>query len=436
MAKYKFNLKDSDSDKDTPVKLMINYSYKRVVLYVNESINPKNWNPKTHKAKDSFVEAPEFNQRLTNIETKAKDVFRRYQNDHDQQEPSPGEYKKLLEEAIKGTKKSVPTTLIEFTEYFIEQTEKKFKDQGTRSSIAGSYGQTLTCLKDYAKDKNKRIDFDSMDLDFYTDFVKYLETVKAVTNEKGKKVKKYGFTANNIGKNIKNLKRILNEASTPEMNVNKFTYYKRFKVIKEDTDTIYLNESELQALYDLDLTNNQRLGRVRDLFLVGCWTGLRFSDFTNIKAKDIQGDFIHIKTQKTGEKVVIPIHWTVKAIMNKYSNFPNSLPPEISNVKMNAYLKELGGLLDIFKVKTETTKTRAGMRVTAKKHKYELITSHSARRSFATNMFLAGVPAITIMAITGHRTERAFMTYIKVTPDEHARIMMGFFEKQNKLRVV
>ncbi len=433
MAKYKFNLKDADSDKDTPVKLMVNYSLKRVVLYINESINPKYWNSKTHRANGSFTEAPEFNQRLDNIETDAKNIFRRYQNDHNQQEPSPGEYKKLLEEAIKGTKKTIPTTLIEFTEYFIEQTQKKFKNQDSRSGIAGSYQQTLNCIKDYARDKNKRVDFDTMDLDFYADFVEYLETVKKTTNEKGKKVKKYGFTANNIGKHIKNLKRILGEAATPEMNVNKFTYYKRFKAIKEETDAIYLNESELQALYDLDLANNPKLDRVRDLFLVGCWTGLRFSDFTNIHAKDIQGDFLHIKTQKTGEKVVIPLHWTVKAIMSKYNH---CLPPDISNVNMNKYLKELGGLLDILKVKTETSKTRAGMRVTTMKQKYELITTHSARRSFATNMFKMGVPTITIMRITGHRTERAFLTYIKVTPDEHARIMMGFFEKQRILHVV
>ena len=93
-------------------------------------------------------------------------------------------------------------------------------------------------------------------------------------------------------------------------------------------------------------------------------------------------------------------------------------------------------MLDILKVKTEISKTLAGMKVTTMKQKYELITTHSARRSFATNMFKMGIPTITIMGITGHRTERAFLTYIEVTPDEHARIMMGFFEKQNKLRIV
>ncbi len=103
---------------------------------------------------------------------------------------------------------------------------------------------------------------------------------------------------------------------------------------------------------------------------------------------------------------------------------------------MNAYLKELGQKLDILKVKTETSKTKAGLKVQVQKLKYELLTTHCARRSFATNMFKAGIPSITIMAITGHRTERAFLTYIKVTPDEHAKILMGYFQKQSKLRVV
>lgn len=438
MARFNFYLKKSKATKPAPIDLTITYSGKRFRFYTRESILSKYWNSETQRAKQSFTEAPEFNQRLTNIETDAKDIFRRYQNDHNHEKPSPAEYKKLLEAAIKGTKSGIPTTLIEFGEYFIEKMRRQLitEKRNTKSIIAGSYEQTLNCLRDYAGDKNKRVDFDTMDSEFYNDFVRYLETIKIITDENGKKIKKYGFSLNTIGKHIKNLKCILNEAATPEMGVNKFTSYKRFKVDAEEVESIYLNEGELQALYDLDLTSNTRLDRVRDLFLVGCWTGLRFSDFTNIKAKDIHGEYIHMKTQKTGEKVVIPIHWTVKAIMTKYSDYPNSLPPDISNVNMNVYLKELAGMLDIFKVKTDTTKTRAGMRVTTSKLKCDMITTHCARRSFATNMFKAGIPTITIMKVTGHKTERAFLTYIKVTPDEHARIMMGYFQKQNKLRVV
>ena len=419
MARYHFYLKNKNPDKESPIILVINYSYNRVVFYTMESILPKFWDSKAQRASQviSFPEYPEFNQKLNNIKTIANNVFRCYQNDHDQKEPSPSEYKKLLEASIKGTKSGIPTTLIAFFEYFIEQTRKKLVIQNknnSRNDIANSYQQTLTCVKDFAKDKNKRIDFDTMDNDFYVDFIEYLQSQKK-------------FTLNNSGKHIKNLKRILNEASTPEMNVNKFTFYKRFTVIKEDTDSIYLNEAELQAMHELDLSDNMRLDRVRDLFLIGAWTGLRFSDFSNIQPKDIQGDYIHIETQKTKKKVVIPLHPVVKSIMKKYNN----KLPEISNVKMNLYLKEIGKKLDILQKPENITITKAGQTISKNVFKWELLTTHTCRRSFATNMYKAGVPTITIMAVTGHKTEKAFLSYIKVTPDEHARIMMKYFQKQN-----
>jgi len=189
-------------------------------------------------------------------------------------------------------------------------------------------------------------------------------------------------------------------------------------------------------MFTLDLSKNSRLDRVRDLFLVGSWTGLRFSDFTSIKSRDIKGDYFHIQTQKTGQKVVIPINPVVKAIMEKYKDqYENSLPPEISNVKMNSYLKEIGRMMDELKVSEGVTITKAGKTIYKKVEKWELLTTHTARRSFATNMYRAGIPSITIMAITGHKTEKAFLRYIKVTPDEHAKLLMIHFQKQNALRI-
>ena len=99
----------------------------------------------------------------------------------------------------------------------------------------------------------------------------------------------------------------------------------------------------MKALAEYDLTEKPRLDRARDLFLVGCWTGLRFSDFNDIRPKNIKGDFIEIKTQKTGETVVIPIHSALKNIMEKYAGkTENSLPPSISNDKLNEYITHRG----------------------------------------------------------------------------------------------
>ena len=74
--------------------------------------------------------------------------------------------------------------------------------------------------------------------------------------------------------------------------------------------------------------------------------------------------------------------------------------------------------------------TKGGVLETKVLEKWNLVTTHTARRSFATNQFLNGVPTLSIMAITGHKTEKAFMKYIKVTPDDHAKIMANIWNKR------
>lgn len=202
---------------------------------------------------------------------------------------------------------------------------------------------------------------------------------------------------------------------------------KRFKVTTEDTESIYLNEAEIQKLNDLSLKDKIKLERVRDLFIVGCYTGLRFSDFTQIKAENIKDGYFNIRTQKTDEFVSIPIHPMVKAIMMKYENeYLNSLPPSISNQKMNEHLKKIGEMAELNDY-VITSQTKGTLRVETKSKKYELITTHTARRSFATNLYLSGFPAISIMKITGHKTEKAFLRYIKMKPQENAMKLKKFW---------
>ena len=135
---------------------------------------------------------------------------------------------------------------------------------------------------------------------------------------------------------------------------------------------------------------------------------------------------IKIATQKTGETVVVPIKNVVRQIFHKYNG---ELPSIISNQKMNEYLKAIGEKArissDIVKTFTKRAKRQSE---TFKKH--NLITTHTARRSFATNAFLNDVPTISIMKITGHKTEKAFMKYIKISPEENANKLVShpFFQ--------
>lgn len=104
-----------------------------------------------------------------------------------------------------------------------------------------------------------------------------------------------------------------------------------------NTEAIYLNEDELNELLMLDLSENKRLEKVRDLFIIGCWTGLRFSDLSVLQMNNFKGDFLEVEMEKTGDKVSIPIHHTVKGIMQRYET-ENHLPRALSNQKMNLYL--------------------------------------------------------------------------------------------------
>ncbi len=180
------------------------------------------------------------------------------------------------------------------------------------------------------------------------------------------------------------------------------------------------------------MDDNRSWNNVRDLFLIGCYTGLRFSDFSKLVQKNIADGYITIQQTKTGENVIITVHNVVRQIIKKH----NGIPPIVSNQKFNVYLKEICKTVPAFLEVVPKVITKAGKKVTLTLRKWEMISSHTARRSFATNEYLNGTPSITIMAVTGHKTEKAFLKYIKVTSKEHAEKMKFLWEKRDLKLVV
>lgn len=415
MAKFNFNLRNPGKSNRCLIYLIVRFDNLKVVVSTGEVIDPKFW--ETDKSKKGFQrvrntrlnnEAPEINSRLDNIEMIAKNAFRKFANDNNRN-PSKQEYEKELKKALgKGSENRV-IDFFDFIDKFIEEADSRTYTTGRKISKGTilAYKNTLRILKEYQSSKRRIINFDTIDLDFYYDFVEYLKD-------------KEGFSQNTVGKHIKTIKAFLNDATERGYNKNLAFKSKRFKILSEKTESIFLTEDELKDIYSLDLTANTRLEKVRDLFIIGCYTGLRFSDFSALNTNNFEGDDIVIQTKKTGVPVRIPIHPFVREIINKYSEYPNSLPPSISNPKMNLYLKEIGEKVECLKELVEVSKTTGGLKASIKKHKYELLTTHTARRSFATNLFLQDIPPIRIMAITGHRTEKAFLGYIKITPKENA----------------
>lgn len=187
----------------------------------------------------------------------------------------------------------------------------------------------------------------------------------------------------------------------------------------EYANTVAISSDEIERIYHLKIKNKER-DVVRDRFVCNCLIGMRYSDFSQLTTMNIFDSRIIRKTQKTGESVEVPLHRIVREIINKYNgNFPTydkslqNYNKIIKNVCKQAKLTD--------KVLWERTVGHKVIRKTMKR--YELIASHTARRSFATNAYLAEIPVARIMLITGHKTEAAFFRYIRISKKENARIL-------------
>lgn len=285
------------------------------------------------------------------------------------------------------------------------------------------YTQALHKLRDFESDTRCRLRITDINIDFYNRFQHWFY---------GK-----GYSRNYFGNIIKIVKQVYRESRVSDrLHDEHGTDHRDFIAPKDGVDNVYLDLEELERIHNLDIetvvrkdvTNKAEEGeniprkvaalkRTRNLFLIGCYTGLRVSDFSRLSAAHI-GRHITIKTHKTGTPVVIPIHPVVREIIE--SGF--DLADTISDQKLNGQIKELCRLAGITE-EVMVNKNEGGRNVEHVLPKYKLVSSHTARRSFPTNAYKAGVPTIAIMKITGHTKESTFLKYIKVSAQENAEML-------------
>jgi integrase len=392
--------------------------YSRLKYSTGEKINPAYWNFDNCRAKKTdLFPHQEFNFRLEKMKNAVENIYRTILNNEER--PSVQNIKEKLDIEYGKESRTGKMTLFAFIEHLVNNPNLVNGKELSQKTIA-AYETTKKHLLNFAAWSNKKIDFDAITLEFYNDFLDYL-------------IRELQFSTNTGGKHIKILKTFMNAATEKGFNTNMQYKSKRFIVLHESGQNIYLTMKELETLYNKDLSKNKRLDRIRDLFLVGCYTGLRFSDFTNIQPENIytndKGIFLKINTQKTGQTVVIPIHPIVRMILDKYKN---KLPEAITNQKMNVYLKELCREAKINQ-KVQKTIFTGGKRVSKTFEKCDIVSTHTARRSFATNAYLSGMDSLSIMRITGHQTEDSFLRYIQVSDEESAiKLQSGEFFKATK----
>lgn len=215
---------------------------------------------------------------------------------------------------------------------------------------------------------------------------------------------------------------------------------KKLNVKESDkTKEIYLTKEELEGMYDMELSGTEEI--VRDMFLIGCYTAQRFSDFSSIHSSCIGITangvrVIRMEQKKTQNMVVIPITDDKLEILLKKYDYS---VPYITDQTMNDYIKQIGeklsGTIPSLSKKERTLLKKQEKQAEERecrtferdsqgnvlKPRWQLISTHTARRSGITNMFLSRKYTIPqMMSVSGHKDERTFRDYVKLSLDEFA----------------
>ncbi|MBL7965640.1 MAG: phage integrase SAM-like domain-containing protein [Prolixibacteraceae bacterium] len=450
-----FKLKNPKAEVSTLIYLKLYYNKERFVYSTGLSISPRLWdndNDRTYQkntAPDGLIMTKEdlrlvaiIDNELNRYKTETARIFNyfTYQAIQPTNELIKAEYDKVFKPDTPEKKLKEPEklNLNQYIEQFIQdiKTGKRTTENGTRytTGTIKNYLGFQSQFNEYQLDprdrptaterkkrkdndqpkepkyRRKNIDFEDITIDFYDQYVSFF-------NQKN-------YSPNTTGRHIKALKVIMRAAAEDGLHENKDIERKKFKVITTEVHPVYLTQQEVESLYNLDLSDNKTLDIARDIFLIGCYTAQRFSDYSRINAKQIKevkgGKVIELIQKKTGERVTIPVRPELETILKKYDYNPPHTHEQKANerIKLVCEKAEIKELIEIEEIK-------GGLKVTQSHLKHELIKTHTARRTGATLMFLAGIPSISIMKITGHKTEREFLKYIRITKEENANLLMN-----------
>ena len=424
-----FFLKNKNKD-NTTIEAIVRYKGQRFKISTGEKVCSQYWNPGKSRCNQvrQYEEGALINLRLEIWEKHIKTVLNNFAIKF--KIPTTDEFKEALKVAAFGEKDQEIEAEVIFLDF-----AKQFKETSSKSSGTKKVYQTaINWIESYENHIGRKLLFSDINNEFYKGFYSFVF--------KSGKVNSPNF----FGTLIKNIKVFMNEAKEAGIHASNSHNSSSFKKIDLDVDNIYLTVEELIKIHQLDITeefvmnqfskikiNNVRqkvkaLELARGRFLIGAFTALRVSDFTRIEDLNIKDNLIRIRTDKNDYPVVIPVHWVVREILDKGYD----LTQKISDQKINKQIKILCRYAGI-KESVVLTKFESGKRIDTVKDKCDWVTTHTARRSGATNMFKAGIPSISIMKITGHHTEKSFLKYIKITQEENAQLLSGhsFFKKTN-----
>lgn len=384
-----------------PIRCRITHLGERKIFSTGQFINPELWNASKQKAHPPNKVNNQINTQLSLIKQDINQAFLFLQvqeKDFDVDDI----YRQFKGENIKQDK-----SINEMFHLHISKQEKLIGISTTKVSVAKFY-QTHTHVKSFIKHQYKKSDYLLKDLTmaFITEFEFYLKAEKQ-------------FKQNTIYKTIQRFKQIVKLAvGLDYLAKDPFLLYKNRKPKKQ---VIFLSKEELEALEKHNFAS-ERLQQVADMFIFCCYTGLAYTEMSNLKESDIQMGFdnnkwIHTHRQKTNKTYEIPLLSKASSILDKYKS-ANEILPIVSNQRFNSYLKEIAQIVGINKV----------------------LTHHLARKTFASTILLYNdVPMEIVSELLGHSeigiTQQHYAKVVKEKVSEQMRKLNSKLS-DNKLTVL
>ena len=415
----RFHLRKPKANKPTNIYLVCRINGKQVKLSTGVKVYPEHWNEEKQEAYIScrLSELDNRNNTITNeklTELKASFVeYKYYLCQH------PNEMEQGVELLRKFIYKDTMVKKQE-TENAIHWLRNAIiADKNIGESTRADYIKQIKFFEIFLNETGRcPISFSDINLPLIKGYELYL-----LNKDVGKgKTTKTTTVGNKVEKIICILKRAEQQGMI-DIHESKLDKYKKPQSRQGDENEIYLTEDEIDKIYALRLTGREE--EVRDLFVLQCWIGQRFSDTQAInegiikEAPNGKGKVIEIVQEKKTHRVSIPLLPVAIDILNKYKN---GFPIYTNQTALN-YLKNIGEKAGITRLHN-VTEDRGGEVVTTQVKAYELIGTHTARRSFICNMLKHGYDSHIIMKITGHNDAKSFKKYVRLTSEDAALLML------------
>lgn len=400
--KVSFNLRKDKITKENLISVSITIRHNGILvrkIIPKIKVLEKNWDDKKQrlkkaKALSDYELFNKFNQIMDNIEDKIYDEYRT--SILKETEITKDRLLELLTNEKVTKIKEVKNTFFDRLDEFISTS----KPTRAKSTIK-NYNTLKKFLNDFVDITGYQLTFYSIDLTFFDYFKAYSFNVRETKN-------------NYFAKLTSTLKTFMNWALDREYH-NSFKF-KKLQFSEEDIEIIYMTMDELMKFYNHDF-KLKRLNHVRDIYLFGSFTGLRVSDLKRLEDENIKNGFIDMTLQK-GKNINhrIPLTNHAKEILRRYKDTIYSPLPTISDQKYNEYLKECCKIIELNEM-IKITRYVGEKRIDKTYPKHNLITSHTARKTFITNSLMLGMSERSVKNITAHKTEKSFRKYIALSED-------------------